>query len=94
MELREFAERVVRGETLEEKLDLPVGEMTDEVRGDGVEKGLMPGRPAGLEFEAKEGRRRLVLPGAHQLESGNEEQRGILLHFFANHEHQVVQHDS
>ncbi len=82
MELREFAEQVVFGTTLEEKL-APPGELTDEHPGGPFESPVQPGRPAGLHFkDTRDGG--AEAPGWRDLEQ--DAGRGRLLHFFANHE--------
>ena len=82
MELREFAERVLFATTLEEKLRRP-GLLTDDHPGRAIAAPGSPERPAALRFKpAHSGK--AEFPGAHQLE--REEERGRLLHFFANHE--------
>ena len=85
MNLTEFAERIVFGKTLEDKLAAP-GRLT---RDEGVQKRpnvrslVSPGRPVGLQM-----RHDLIgtssPPSDDQLE--NERARGQLLHFLANHE--------
>jgi uncharacterized ferritin-like protein (DUF455 family) len=82
MELREFAERVLLATTLEEKLRVPEI-ITDENPGVPLFSVEAPGRPAELQFKAQ-GSGKADFPGAHRLEK--EEERGRLLHFFANHE--------
>lgn len=82
MELREFAERVLFGTTLEEKL-VDAGNVTDERPGVGIRAPEEPGRPTELRFKAR-GSGRSGFPGLHRLE--DESERGRLLHFFANHE--------
>ena len=82
MELREFAERVVFGTTLEEKL-APPGELTDEHPGGLSESPAHPGRPPSLHFkDTRDGG--AEAPGWRDLEQ--DVGRGRLLHFFANHE--------
>ncbi|MFT5498270.1 MAG: uncharacterized ferritin-like protein (DUF455 family) [Kiritimatiellia bacterium] len=81
MELRAFAERVVLGTTLEEKLADP-GIVTDVDPGFSSPGIHVPGRPQGLELQHLEGAPKP--PGEHQLNS--DQDRGILLHFLANHE--------
>ena len=82
MELREFAEQVVFGTTLEEKLARP-GELTDAHPGGHFEAPVQPGRPATLHFkDSRNGGG--AMPGARELEQAAG--RGRLLHFFANHE--------
>lgn len=81
MEIREFAERVLMSTSLEEKLT-PASELTDHIPGPALETPGMPGRPTDLRL--KSGGVRADFPSEAQLI--DEEQRGILLHFFANHE--------
>jgi uncharacterized ferritin-like protein (DUF455 family) len=81
MELRDLAERIVFGTTLDDKLGCP-DVITDEHPGQAVAAPGAPGRPAPLRF--KTGGGVVDFPGLHQLEHDRE--RGQLLHFFANHE--------
>ena len=83
MEIREFAERVLFAETLEEKLTTPpVGRLTDAEPGMPMPAPGGPGRPTGLHFSQRGTRARL--PRADELH--NDEARAVLLHSFANHE--------
>jgi uncharacterized ferritin-like protein (DUF455 family) len=82
MEIREFAERILFGTTLAEKLTSP-GEVTDERPGAPLATPDAPGRPAGIQFKPH-GTGRSDFPGLHRLEAAAE--RGKLLHFFCNHE--------
>ena len=82
MELREFAERVLFSSSLEEKLQAP-GFITDEQPGSALATPAAPGRPRGLIFKPT-GTSRGEFPGTRHLEKADE--RGRLLHFFANHE--------
>jgi uncharacterized ferritin-like protein (DUF455 family) len=82
MEIREFAERVLFGTTLEEKLAQPASELTDDRPGASHAAPEHPGRPADLRFKGP-GRGR-DFPDLRALEQ--ERERGRLLHFFANHE--------
>jgi uncharacterized ferritin-like protein (DUF455 family) len=82
MELREFAEQVLFATTLEEKLRTPEI-ITDEHPGAPLLTVEAPGRPAGLQFKAQSSGK-ADFPGVHRLEK--EQERGRLLHFFANHE--------
>ncbi|MFC1759672.1 DUF455 family protein [Planctomycetota bacterium] len=84
MNVNEFAERIVFATTLDEKLAGP-GELSfsaDENRVPKVGAIAMPGRPVGLAMQTG--------PGAAQPPSDsnleNEQARGQLLHFLANHE--------
>lgn len=83
MQLREFAERILFADTLEEKLAPPPLELSDEEPGAAIGAPGSPGRPADLRLTGKGGQR-APFPGDHRLI--DEEQRGILMHFFANHE--------
>ncbi|MEM8953050.1 MAG: DUF455 family protein [Verrucomicrobiota bacterium] len=85
-EIREICEGIVFGESVEEKVRVFAGNVSDEDRGKGLGGGVLPGREDGLCFEKGKGKREFKLPGIGQLEKGDEEQRGVLLHFFANHE--------
>jgi uncharacterized ferritin-like protein (DUF455 family) len=82
MELRDFAEQVLFATTLEEKLRTP-GVITDERPGAALLAIEGPGRPAELQFKVL-GSGKADFPGVHRLE--REQERGRLLHFFANHE--------
>jgi uncharacterized ferritin-like protein (DUF455 family) len=83
MEIREFAERVLFGTSLEEKLAPPLGKLSDDVRGAALlTTPASPGRPEGLRIAG--GEKRVPLPSGSELE--REETRVLLLHFFANHE--------
>jgi uncharacterized ferritin-like protein (DUF455 family) len=82
MELREFAEQVVFARTLEEKLACP-GMLTDDQPGPVRLAPVEPGRPVRLLFkDSRDGGG--DAPKLGQLDQ--EETRGRLLHFFANHE--------
>jgi len=82
MMVREIAERILFGTTLEEKLAPPPPGLSDENRGDPITTPEAPGRPE--ELRLRRDGVRAEFPGTVGLE--NEEQRGRLLHFFANHE--------
>jgi uncharacterized ferritin-like protein (DUF455 family) len=82
MELRDFAEQVLFGRTLEEKLQCR-SEVTDDQPGAAIAAPAAPGRPAELRFTRTRSERS-DFPGVDQLE--HERERGQLLHFFANHE--------
>jgi uncharacterized ferritin-like protein (DUF455 family) len=82
MELREFAEQVLLGTTLAEKLAAP-GAITDEQPGPALATPAIPGRPANLQFKPHAAGKS-EFPGLHRLENISE--RGKLLHFFGNHE--------
>lgn len=79
----EFAERVLLGNSLDEKLTPPPPSLTlDPPRRGTFTAPPQPGRPDHLRPRSNKGKS--PFPSADQIE--NEEQRGILLHFFANHE--------
>ena len=82
MELREFAEQVLLATTLEEKLRAPEI-FTDEHPGTALVNAEAPGRPMELQFKTQDSAN-AEFPGVHRLEK--EQERGRLLHFFANHE--------
>lgn len=82
MQLRELAERILFATTLEEKLWSPEN-VTDEHPGAPLLKVEAPGRPAELRFKLQ-GSGKADLPGVHRLDK--EQERGRLLHIFANHE--------
>jgi uncharacterized ferritin-like protein (DUF455 family) len=82
MELREFAERVLFATSLEEKLQSP-DVISDEQPGSAIFTPAAPGRPRELNFKTT-GTARGEFPGTRHLERADE--RGRLLHFFANHE--------
>ena len=82
MELREFAERVLFATTLDDKLSCPAT-ITDERPGAALVTPSMPGRPPELRFKEQHSGK-ADFPSAHRLE--RERERGLLLHFFANHE--------
>ncbi len=83
MELRAFAERVLWGESLDEKL-WEVEAFSDVDPGP-VQALRLPGRPPALRLDLREGRARQPLPG-QDLFVKDERARGLLLHSFANHE--------
>jgi len=83
MQLREFAERILFANTLEDKLTPPPLDLVDEDPGKAISAPGSPGRPADLILGDKD-TVRAPFPGEHRLI--DEEQRGILMHFFANHE--------
>lgn len=82
MEIREFAERVLLGQSLADKLVAP-RELTDLAPGPAIAAPAVPGRP--LELPLRSGaNERERFPTRRDLE--REAGRGIALHFFANHE--------
>ena len=87
MNISEFAHRVVFGTTLEEKLN-PPGRLTNDADRRSLHlstrtmANLSPGRPYGLAMQTD--RNSIPPPSDDQLE--NENARGQLLHYLANHE--------
>jgi uncharacterized ferritin-like protein (DUF455 family) len=81
METREFAQRVLFSTSLEDKLTAVAG-LTDEEPGVSIGTPGEPGRPVDLRLR-RDGVR---APFPRDAKLIDEEQRGILLHFFANHE--------
>jgi uncharacterized ferritin-like protein (DUF455 family) len=82
MTVREFAERVLFSNSLEEKLAPPPRGITDLARGKAITTPDAPGRPEALALR-RDGVR-AEFPGTARVE--DEAERGKLLHFFANHE--------
>lgn len=82
MELREFAEQILFGTTLADKLASPET-ITDENPGPSIATPTAPGRPQNLQFKPHAGGKS-EFPGLHLLDDTSE--RGKLLHFFGNHE--------
>ncbi len=82
MEIREAAERLLFAETLEEKLLLAPAQLADDSRGPAILTPEKPGRPQELRIDAKGVR--VDFPGIHRLDDDRE--RGVMLHFLANHE--------
>lgn len=79
----EFAERVLLGTSLEEKLTPPPSDLLlDPPRKETFSAPNLPGRPDHLRPRTNSGKSHF--PSSDQVH--DEEQRGILLHFFANHE--------
>jgi len=82
MELREFAEQILFGTTLADKLVTPEV-ITDDQPGPALVTPAAPGRPQNLSFKPH-ATGKSEFPGLHRLEDIAE--RGKLLHFFGNHE--------
>ena len=85
MNVTEFAEQIVFGTTLEEKLAAPGDLDFSEVKemSTVVQSISAPGRPPGLAMQSIAGKN-LKPPRDENL--GNDLERGQLLHFLANHE--------
>ncbi|WP_367870769.1 DUF455 family protein [Luteolibacter sp. Populi] len=82
MQIREAAERLLFAETLEEKLLLGPLDARDDSPGPAILTPDHPGRPQELRIQAKGAR--VDFPGIHRLDDDRE--RGVMLHFLANHE--------
>ena len=82
MQIREAAERLLFAETLEEKLLLAPADAADDSPGPAILTPQKPGRPRELRIDAKGVR--VDFPGIHRLDDDRE--RGVMLHFLANHE--------
>ncbi len=83
MEIRELAERILFGERWEDKL-VEISGYEDTEPGSGLTVPDGPGRPAGLGLDEWHGRERMRFRDVGKLHS--ERERGLVLHFFANHE--------
>lgn len=82
MEIRAFAEQVLHGESLADKL-LDPGRLSDDIQG--IPSPIhLPGRPIGLRLGDRAPKERVALPGPEALHEPR--RRGLLLHSFANHE--------
>ncbi len=82
MQMREAAERILFAETLEEKLRLAPKEARDDAPGPAITTPDKPGRPPELRIHPRGVR--VEFPGIHRLDDDRE--RGVMLHFLANHE--------
>lgn len=82
MELRDFAEQVLYGKTLEEKLLLNPKVITDDASATAFTMPDGPGRPN--ELRISERGVKADFPGTNHLDDDRE--RGKMLHFLANHE--------
>jgi len=82
MQMREAAERILFAESLEEKLRLAPAGAVDDVPGPALGTPDAPGRPPELRVRADGVR--VDFPGVHRLD--DERERGVMLHFLANHE--------
>lgn len=80
--MRDVAERVLFSDSLEEKLRLGPVVVGDGAPGRGIALPDGPGRPA--ELRVRGDGVRVEFPGIHRLDDDRE--RGVMLHFLANHE--------
>jgi len=92
LNVNEYASQVLFGTNLEEKLRLTTSTVEFEYQQTKISSGIVPGRPESLQLGAcksaspleSPARSRVALPARPALV--NDRSRGILLHFFANHE--------
>jgi uncharacterized ferritin-like protein (DUF455 family) len=79
---RQFAERILFSSSLEEKLAAPTQPLVDDAAGSGIVSPLTPERPRELRFAAigEHG------PKPREDRLSEDRERGLLLHFFCNHE--------
>lgn len=80
--MREVAERVLFGSSLGEKLALAPARVLDDVPGPAIATPGSPGRP--VELAIRDRGVKPKFPGVNRLDDDRE--RGVLLHFLANHE--------
>ncbi len=83
MEIRQFAEQVLFGTRWEDKL-IVLDRYEDHAPGAGIETPSAPGRPPGLGLDEWHQREKLRFRDVRHFH--NEKERGLVLHFFANHE--------
>ena len=83
MEIRQFAEQVLFGTRWEDKL-VVLDRYEDHAPGVGIATPNAPGRPPGLGLDEWHHREKLRFRDVHHFHS--EKERGLVLHFFANHE--------
>ena len=83
MDIRTFAERILFGTTWEDKL-IRLQRFEDSDPGPPLATPPCPGRPEGLRLDSWHGRQQVRFADVRRLNS--EKDRGLVLHFFANHE--------
>ena len=83
MEIRQFAEQVLFGTRWEDKL-VVLDRYEDRAPGAGIATPSAPGRPPGLGLDEWHHREKLRFRDVRHFHS--EKERGLVLHFFANHE--------
>ncbi len=79
MELRTWAEQLLFGDRLDDKL-VPITDVSDDAPGPGLALPDAPGRPQAWTFSSERA------PFPRQAELADPRARGTMLHFFANHE--------
>ncbi len=82
MRIREAAERVLFGTSLDEKLAPAPADASDDAPGNAIVTPGAPGRPR--ELAIRDRGVTVKFPGVNRLD--DERERGVLLHFLANHE--------
>ena len=83
MQIRELAERILFGDRWEDKL-VALDRYEDSAPGTAFVVPERPGRPVGLGLDEWHGREKMRFRDVGKLHS--ERERGLVLHFFANHE--------
>ena len=83
MEIRQFAEQILFGTRWEDKL-VVLDRYEDRAPGPGIATPDAPGRPPGLGLDEWHHREKLRFRDVRHFHS--EKERGLVLHFFANHE--------
>ena len=83
MEIRQFAEQILFGTRWEDKL-VVLDHYEDRAPGVGIATPSAPGRPPGLGLDEWHHREKLRFRDVRHFHS--EKERGLVLHFFANHE--------
>jgi len=86
MEVREFAEQVLKSESLDDKLKPASGGFTDDAPGEAVDI-LEPGRSENLKFAPRRTAASMPKPGAFK----DATRRGTAHHILANHELQALE---
>lgn len=84
MEINEFAEIILFGTDLAADKLLKPKVLTDDLNYKAIISPKTPGRPKYLQFNEFHVNKKIPFPNQHQLD--DDRQRGIVLHFFANHE--------
>lgn len=84
MELREFAETILYGKNLIQDKLLQPEDLTDDNPGKEIFAPQYPGRPKDLTFGKGHSNQKYQFPNQNEVEK--ERERGVILHFFANHE--------
>lgn len=86
MEIRDFALRILRAESLDEKLAAPPALLTDDLPGEPF-RPVEPVRPANLQFAPRRTAPKMPAPGAFE----DPARRAVAHHIMANHELQAVE---